>query len=79
MPSIFTKFDYRLNAVEDAGRHPNPAALGYGEKRQALYAHVRAMEAVVKAADEAVNKRGRPSSVYFYELRVALAALEAAP
>jgi hypothetical protein len=50
--SDHTKFDYLLNAMERAGQSHNPHIEGYGDKRRALFAHVRAMEAAVKAAQE---------------------------
>lgn len=39
-----TQFDYLLNAVDAAAQHENPAAHGYAEKRQALFAYVRGLE-----------------------------------
>lgn len=42
--SPFTKFDYLLNAFEQASQAPEPAKLNYGDKRRALYAHVRELE-----------------------------------
>jgi hypothetical protein len=40
-----TKFNYLLNAFEHASQDDNPAAKGYAEKRRALIAHVRGLEA----------------------------------
>lgn len=39
-----TQFDYLLNAMEAAGLADKPAECGYGDKRKALFAHVRALE-----------------------------------
>ena len=41
----FTQFDYLLNAFELASQSDKPAEHGYGEKRRALYAYVRGLEA----------------------------------
>lgn len=40
-----TQFDYLLNAFEEAAQAGDPAAHNYGEKRRALIAHVRQLEA----------------------------------
>jgi hypothetical protein len=40
-----TQFDYLLNAMERAGQEKAPAEHGYAEKRLALFAYVRALEA----------------------------------
>ena len=44
MAEKLTEFDYLLNAMRHAGQEVNPAQAGYGDKRRALFAHVRAME-----------------------------------
>lgn len=49
MPTItreLTQFDYLLNAMEAAAQHENPAEHGYAQKRQALFAYVRGLEAI---------------------------------
>ena len=44
MTDKLTKFDYLLNAMQHAGQEENPAHAGYGDKRRALFEHVRALE-----------------------------------
>jgi hypothetical protein len=44
MTEKLTKFDYLLNAMHHAGLEANPANAGYGDKRRALFEHVRALE-----------------------------------
>jgi hypothetical protein len=51
MAERFTKFDYLLHALIDAGRHEKPADHGYGDKRRALYEHVRELERKAAAYD----------------------------
>ena len=41
-----TQFDYLLNAMERAGQSHNPHREGYGDKRKALFAYVRGLEAL---------------------------------
>jgi hypothetical protein len=48
-----TQFDYLLNAMERAGQAHNPHMEGYGDKRRALFAYVRDLEA--RAAAPAVQ------------------------
>lgn len=45
----FTQFDYLLNAMEWAGQQANPAEHGYADRRRALYAYVRRLEAMDSA------------------------------
>lgn len=45
MADTNTQFDYLLNAFEQASQADEPAKEGYGEKRRALLAHVRELEA----------------------------------
>lgn len=44
MTEKLTQFDYLLNAMHHAGMEENPALAGYGDKRRALFEHVRALE-----------------------------------
>ena len=44
MDDPLTEFDYLLNAFEQASQAPKPHLMGYGDKRQALYAYVRKLE-----------------------------------
>lgn len=44
-----TQFDYLLNSMELAGLAHNPHMEGYGDKRKALFAYVRDLEARVSA------------------------------
>ena len=39
-----TQFDYLLNAMEIAGQADKPAEHRYGDKRRALFTHVRTLE-----------------------------------
>jgi hypothetical protein len=50
-PTTFTQFDYLLNSMELAGKQDTPAEHGYGDKRRALYAYVRDLEARSQAED----------------------------
>lgn len=43
--SDLTQFDYLLNAFNAASQHEAPAAVGYADKRRALFDYVRALEA----------------------------------
>jgi len=45
-----TQFDYLLNAMLHAGQESKPAEHGYANKRKALYAYVRDLEARAQAA-----------------------------
>lgn len=47
-----TQFDYLLNQVEHAGQQEQPAMYGYAEKRAALFAYVRDLEARRSASTE---------------------------
>lgn len=47
--SDFTEFDYLLNSFEQASQADKPAEHGYGDKRRALYAYVRKLEAAALA------------------------------
>lgn len=49
--SEFTQFDYLLNSMLEAARQKWPAEHGYGDKRKALYAHVRELERKAAAFD----------------------------
>jgi hypothetical protein len=51
-----TQFDYLLNAFEQASQSDKPAEHGYGEKRRALFAYVRELEA--RAAELAAPAQG---------------------
>src|SRR4051794_30485355 len=42
---VRTQFDYLLNALMHAGQADKPAEHGYAEKRRALFAYVRQLEA----------------------------------
>lgn len=50
-----TQFCYLLNAFEAASQSERPAENGYGRKRQALFAHVRALEAAAEERDRLVG------------------------
>lgn len=45
MADELTTFDYLLNAFEQASQSGKPVENGYGDKRKALLAHVRSLEA----------------------------------
>ena len=51
MDRKMTQFDYLLNAFEHASQATRPAAEGYGDKRKALFAYVRGLEAAAPAVD----------------------------
>jgi hypothetical protein len=59
-----TEFDYLLNALELASQSAHPSQEGYGDKRLALFAYVRKLEAPTIPADvgrramEALNLSG---------------------
>lgn len=53
MANELTTFDYLLNAFEQASQSDKPAENGYGEKRKALFAHVRSLEAKALVHDMA--------------------------
>jgi hypothetical protein len=55
MAQELTTFDYLLNALEQASQSDKPAENGYGEKRKALLAHVRSLEARAYTHLEARN------------------------
>ena len=46
-----TQFDYLLNAFEHASQATRPAAEGYADKRKALFAYVRGLEAAAPPVD----------------------------
>jgi hypothetical protein len=50
--SGFTQFDYLLKAFEQASKAKRPADHGYQDKRRALYAYVRNLEAIAAAKAE---------------------------
>jgi hypothetical protein len=70
--SDHTKFDYLLNAMERAGQSHNPHMEGYGDKRRALFAHVRAMEAAVKAAKAALHAFSNDNPLLRHDCETAL-------
>lgn len=55
MAGEFTTFDYLLNAFEQASQSEKPAENGYAQKREALFAHVRSLEARAYTHLEARN------------------------
>jgi len=73
--SKFTKFDYLLNSLEAAGRKDRPSDHAYGAKRQTLFAYVRALEAVAKAAQKWQRDKD-PAGKNYEDLCAALALLE---
>ena len=52
MSTTPTQFDYLLNAFERASQAVTPADHGYAEKRRALFAYVRGLEAPCTAPEE---------------------------
>lgn len=52
MSERHTQFDYLLNAFEQASQADEPAKEGYAEKRRALLAHVRKLEADAERLDQ---------------------------
>lgn len=63
MAEKFTQFDYLLNALELAAQADQPAEHGYGEKRRALYAHVRELERKAAAFDARQTPDGVAAAV----------------
>lgn len=59
--STFTKFDYLLNAMENAARQQVPFDHGYGDKRRAVLQYVAALEK--DAARYRAIRRGQRWSV----------------
>ena len=51
MDKQMTQFDYLLNAFEHASQATRPAAEGYADKRKALFAYVRGLEAAAPPVD----------------------------
>lgn len=49
--AVSTQFDYLLNALERASQADKPAEHGYAEKRGALFAYVRRLEALQREVD----------------------------
>ena len=54
-----TKFDYLLNAYDEASRHANPASQQYAEKRKALFEYVRGLERIALARGSADERLSR--------------------
>ena len=55
MADKLTPFDYLLNAFEQASQADHPAREKYGDKRRALYAHVRELERKAALFDAAAG------------------------